>query len=167
MTATALHIQAERGLVDYYQPVAKYCPNSTNTERQGHGVRCVDSPYRGSPDARGSYSGVMCDWDWMVGQIAEMHLSSSRGLGAATWPTPLLGSGRGRAPYRSKAPALRSVHPGRKSANPWASPAYGPEFRPRLSPGWLTYQFAGGPSRRSGNTPGLTEVPGLSASGWN
>ena len=26
ITATALHIQAERGLVDYYSPVAKYWP---------------------------------------------------------------------------------------------------------------------------------------------
>ena len=26
ITATALHIQAERGLVDYYHPVAKYWP---------------------------------------------------------------------------------------------------------------------------------------------
>ena len=35
MTATALHIQAERGLVDYYHPVAKYWPNFSTPLTRG------------------------------------------------------------------------------------------------------------------------------------
>ena len=59
MTATALHIQAERGLVDYYQPVAKYWPEFGKYGKdKGTVFDALDPPHRRSPDAGGSYPGV-------------------------------------------------------------------------------------------------------------
>ena len=59
VTATALHIQAERGLVDYYQPVAKYWPEFGKYGKgQRHGFRRLDPPHRRTPDARGSHPRV-------------------------------------------------------------------------------------------------------------
>ena len=74
MTATALHIQAERGLVDYYQPVAKYWPEfgkygkdkGTVFDALTHRIGVPLMPVGVTPE-------LMCDWDWMVSQIAEMH----------------------------------------------------------------------------------------------
>ena len=74
MTATALHIQAERGLVDYYLPVAKYWPEfgkhgkdkGTVFDALTHRIGVPLMPVGVTPE-------LMCDWDWMVGQIAEMH----------------------------------------------------------------------------------------------
>ena len=74
VTATALHIQAERGLVDYYQPVAKYWPEfGTHGKDKGtvfdaltHRIGVPLMPVGVTPE-------LMCDWDWMVGQIADMH----------------------------------------------------------------------------------------------
>ena len=74
MTATALHIQAERGLVDYYQPVARYWPEfgkhgkdkGTVFDALTHRIGVPLMPVGVTPE-------LMCDWDWMVGQIAEMH----------------------------------------------------------------------------------------------
>ena len=74
VTATALHIQAERGLVDYYQPMAKYWPEfgkhgkdkGTVFDALTHRIGVPLMPVGVTPE-------LMCDWDWMVGQIADMH----------------------------------------------------------------------------------------------
>ena len=74
VTATALHIQAERGLVDYYQPVARYWPEfgkygkdkGTVFDALTHRIGVPLMPVGVTPE-------LMCDWDWMVGQVAEMH----------------------------------------------------------------------------------------------
>ena len=74
VTATALHIQAERGLVDYYQPVAKYWPEfgkhgkdkGTVFDALTHRIGVPLMPVGVTPE-------LMCDWDWMVGQLADMH----------------------------------------------------------------------------------------------
>ena len=74
VTATALHIQVERGLVDYYQPVAKYWPEfgkhgkdrGTVFDALTHRIGVPLMPVGVTPE-------LMCDWDWMVDQIAEMH----------------------------------------------------------------------------------------------
>ena len=74
VTATALHIQAERGLVDYYQPVARYWPEfgkygkdkGTVFDALTHRIGVPLMPVGVTPE-------LMCDWDWMVGQLAEMH----------------------------------------------------------------------------------------------
>ena len=57
VTAVALHIQAERGYVDYYAPVAQYWPEfGAHGKGQGDRVRCPHSPHRSAPDARGGYT---------------------------------------------------------------------------------------------------------------
>ena len=74
VTATALHIQAERGFVDYYQPVAKYWPEfgkhgkdkGTVFDALTHRIGVPLMPIGVTPE-------LMCDWDWMVGQLADMH----------------------------------------------------------------------------------------------
>jgi CubicO group peptidase (beta-lactamase class C family) len=74
VTAVALHIQAERGLVDYYTPVANYWPEfgkhgkdkGTVYDALTHRIGVPLMPVGVSPE-------LMCDWDWMVEQIADMH----------------------------------------------------------------------------------------------
>ena len=69
MTATALHIQADRGLVEYHQPVAKYWPEfgkygkdkGTVFDALTHRIGVPLMPVGVTPE-------LMCDWDWMVGR---------------------------------------------------------------------------------------------------
>jgi CubicO group peptidase (beta-lactamase class C family) len=73
VTAVALHIQAERGLVDYYEPVATYWPEfgahgkdkGTLHDLLTHRIGVPLMPLGTTPE-------LMCDWDWMVKQIAAM-----------------------------------------------------------------------------------------------
>ena len=74
VTAVALHIQAERGLVDYYTPVAQYWPEfgkhgkdkGTVYDALTHRIGVPLMPVGVTPE-------LMCDWDWMVERIADMH----------------------------------------------------------------------------------------------
>ena len=74
VTATALHIQAEKGLVDYHTPVARYWPEfgkhgkdkGTVYDALTHRIGVPLMPVSVTPE-------LMCDWDWMVAQLAEMH----------------------------------------------------------------------------------------------
>ena len=74
VTAVALHIQAERGMVDYYTPIAKYWPEfgkhgkdkGTVYDALTHRLGVPLMPVAVTPE-------LMCDWDWMVGQLAEMR----------------------------------------------------------------------------------------------
>jgi CubicO group peptidase (beta-lactamase class C family) len=73
MVATSVHIQAERGLLDYEAPVAEYWPEFA---QQGKGditvrhVLCHQSGMAAMPPditpAR------INDWDWVTGQLAAM-----------------------------------------------------------------------------------------------
>ena len=73
VTATALHIQAERGLVDYDAPVASYWPDFAQAGKAGVTVRQVLSHVSGvlrmPPDVTPE---LMTNWDWMCARIAEM-----------------------------------------------------------------------------------------------
>ena len=74
VTAVALHIQAERGLVDYYEPVARYWPEfgahgkdkGTLYDALTHRIGVPLMPVGVRPE-------LMCDWDWMVGRLADMR----------------------------------------------------------------------------------------------
>ena len=74
VTAVALHIQAERGLVDYYEPIARYWPEfgahgkdkGTVYDTLTHRIGVPLMPVGVTPE-------LMCDWDWMVQQIADMR----------------------------------------------------------------------------------------------
>ena len=73
VAAVALHIQAERGLVDYEAPIARYWPEfAKNGKETGtvydilvHRVGVPQMPVGVTPE-------LMCDWDWMIGQLEEM-----------------------------------------------------------------------------------------------
>jgi len=73
VTATAAHIQAERGLIDYDAPVARYWPEFGQAGKGEVTVRHVLSHVSGvlrmPPEVTPE---LMCDWDWMVGRIAAM-----------------------------------------------------------------------------------------------
>ena len=74
VTAVALHIQAERGLVDYYTPVASYWPEfGAHGKDKGivydaltHRIGVPLMPLGVTPE-------LTCNWDWMVQQIADMR----------------------------------------------------------------------------------------------
>jgi CubicO group peptidase (beta-lactamase class C family) len=72
LTATALHVQAERGLVDYDAPLARYWPEFTGEGREKVAVRHVlthrSGMLRMPPEVTPEQ---MCDWDWMVAALAR------------------------------------------------------------------------------------------------
>ena len=137
VTATALHIQAERGLVDYYQPVAKYWPEfgkhgkdkGTVFDALTHRIGVPLMPVGVTPE-------LMCDWDWMVGQLADMHPLFEPGTrsGYMAYTFGWVVGESCAAPTRS---TVRWGSSSRmKSASPWVSTLYGPGFLPRWSREW-------------------------------
>src|SRR3989449_5169714 len=84
VTAVALHIQAERGLVDYATPIAHYWPEfgahgkdrATVYDALTHRLGVPIMPLGVTPE-------LMCDWDWMVQRIADMHPLFEPGTKAA------------------------------------------------------------------------------------
>ena len=73
VTATAMHIQVERGLVDYDAPLAHYWPDFAQAGKGDVTVRHVLSHVSGvlrmPPDVTPE---LMTNWDWMCRRIAEM-----------------------------------------------------------------------------------------------
>jgi len=73
VSATAVHIQVERGLIDYDSPVAAYWPEFAQAGKSDVLVRHVLSHVSGvlrmAPDVTPER---MTDWDWMCRRIAEM-----------------------------------------------------------------------------------------------
>jgi CubicO group peptidase (beta-lactamase class C family) len=73
VVATALHIQAERGLIDYDAPVATYWPEYGANGKQATTVRHVLTHRAGVPQMpEGVTPELMCDWSWMTRQLAAM-----------------------------------------------------------------------------------------------
>ena len=74
MAAVALHIQVDRGLVDYEAPVARYWPEFGKHGKEKIAIYDILTHRAGIPQMPvGVTPELMCDWDWMVGQIAEMR----------------------------------------------------------------------------------------------
>lgn len=72
-TALALHIQAERGLVDYEAPLARYWPDYAANGKEAITVRHVLAHRAGVPQMPdGVTPELMADWDWMVRGLAEV-----------------------------------------------------------------------------------------------
>jgi CubicO group peptidase (beta-lactamase class C family) len=72
-TAVALHVLAERGLIDYDAPVAKYWPEFAANGKGATTVRHVLMHRSGIPMMPvGVTPELMCDWDWMVREIANL-----------------------------------------------------------------------------------------------
>lgn len=71
ITATALHLQAERGLVDYDAPVARYWPEYGVNGKERITVRHVLSHRAGVPQMpAGVGPETVVDWDWMTERLA-------------------------------------------------------------------------------------------------
>jgi CubicO group peptidase (beta-lactamase class C family) len=69
-TATALHLQVERGLVDYDLPIARYWPEFGGRGKQRITVRDALCHRAGIPQMpTGVTPELMFDWDWMNHQI--------------------------------------------------------------------------------------------------
>ena len=74
VTATALHIQAERGLVDYATPIAKYWPEFGVHGKERGTVYDALTHRLGLPFMPADVDvQLMCNWAWMTTQLAKMH----------------------------------------------------------------------------------------------
>jgi CubicO group peptidase (beta-lactamase class C family) len=74
VTATALHIQAERGLIDYDKPISHYWPEFAANGKGGATVGDALTHRAGIPlMPAGVTPEQMCNWDWMIGQLAKME----------------------------------------------------------------------------------------------
>jgi CubicO group peptidase (beta-lactamase class C family) len=72
ITATAIHVQAERGLVDYDAPLATYWPEYGTKGKERVTVRHVLTHRAGVPPMPDDVTPEhLCDWDWMVARLAE------------------------------------------------------------------------------------------------
>jgi CubicO group peptidase (beta-lactamase class C family) len=72
ISATALHLQAERGLVDYDAPVARYWPEFGCNGKERLLVSHVLSHQSGIPQMpEGVTPELLGDWEWMTARIAE------------------------------------------------------------------------------------------------
>ena len=73
VAATALHVQADRGLIDYDAPVAQYWPEYAAHGKEKTTVRDVLTHRACVPQMpAGVTPELMCDWDWMIRAIADL-----------------------------------------------------------------------------------------------
>ncbi|QOV33138.1 beta-lactamase family protein [Streptomyces ferrugineus] len=87
VTATAVHLQAERGLLDYDAPVAAYWPEYAANGKEAVTIRHVlthragvpQMPLDITPDRLG-------DWDWIAGRLAEVKPWQAPGTANAYMP---------------------------------------------------------------------------------
>ncbi len=71
--ATALHMQVDRGLLDYDAPVSRYWPEFGVNGKEGTTVRHVVTHRTGVPQMPdGVTIDTMCDWDWMTSRITAL-----------------------------------------------------------------------------------------------
>ena len=74
VTATALHIQAERGLVDYDVSIAEYWPEFARHGKAHATVRHALTHRAGIPQMpEGVTPAMMCDWQGMASAIAALE----------------------------------------------------------------------------------------------
>ena len=74
VAATALHIQVDRGLIDYNAPVAGYWPEYAAKGKESTTVRDVLTHRACVPQMPADVTPErMCDWDWMTRAIAALE----------------------------------------------------------------------------------------------
>jgi CubicO group peptidase (beta-lactamase class C family) len=74
VAAVALHIQADRGLIDYNAPVAKYWPEYAANGKGSTTVRDILTHRACVPQMPADVTPeLMCDWDWMTRAIAALE----------------------------------------------------------------------------------------------
>src|SRR5258708_1529507 len=73
IVATAVHIQAERGLLEYDAPIARYWPEFGGNGKAEISVRHVLTHRAGIPQMPlGTTVERICDWNWMTSSISEL-----------------------------------------------------------------------------------------------
>ena len=73
IVATAVHIQAERGLLEYDAPIARYWPEFGGNGKAEISVRHVLTHRAGIPQMPlGMTVERICDWNWMTSSISEL-----------------------------------------------------------------------------------------------
>jgi CubicO group peptidase (beta-lactamase class C family) len=74
VAATALHVQADRGLIDYNAPVTKYWPEYAAKGKERTTVRDVLTHRACVPQMPADVTPErMCDWEWMTRAIAALE----------------------------------------------------------------------------------------------
>jgi CubicO group peptidase (beta-lactamase class C family) len=74
VAATALHIQAERGYIEYEAPVSRYWPEYGKHGKEKTTVRDVLTHRAGVPQMPASVTAErMCNWQWMTAAIADLE----------------------------------------------------------------------------------------------
>ncbi len=80
ITATLLHLQAERGLIDYDAPIADYWPDFGAKGKGGITVRHALMHRSGLPQMpEGMSPERIIDWDWMTAAIADLEPMAAPG----------------------------------------------------------------------------------------
>ncbi len=73
VAATALHIQASRGLIDYEARVVDYWPEYAANGKEATTVRHILTHRAGVPQMPEAVTPeLMCDWEWMTREIANL-----------------------------------------------------------------------------------------------
>ncbi len=73
VVSATVHLQAERGLIDYDAPIARYWPEWGCNGKEKATVRDALSHSTGVPQMpEGTTPETMCDWDFMVAGIARL-----------------------------------------------------------------------------------------------
>jgi len=73
LAATSLHIQVDRGLLDYDAKVIDYWPEYGANGKEATTVRDVLTHRAGIPQMpEGVTPETMCDWEWMTSRIAQL-----------------------------------------------------------------------------------------------
>jgi CubicO group peptidase (beta-lactamase class C family) len=73
VAATALHVQADRGFIDYNAPVAHYWPEYGAHGKERTTVRDVLTHRACVPQMPANVTPeLMCDWEWMIREIADL-----------------------------------------------------------------------------------------------
>jgi CubicO group peptidase (beta-lactamase class C family) len=73
LTSLSIHLQAERGLVDYGAPIAEYWPEYAKNGKQAIKVAHVLSHEAGVPMMpQGTTPEHQADWNWVVERLAEL-----------------------------------------------------------------------------------------------
>jgi CubicO group peptidase (beta-lactamase class C family) len=74
VTATALHMQVDRGFIEYDSPIVSYWPEYAAHGKAKTTVRDALTHRAGIPQMpAGVTPELMCDWDWMVRGIAALQ----------------------------------------------------------------------------------------------
>lgn len=84
VTALAVHLQAERGLIDVTKPIASYRPEFKANGKEGITVEMELSHRSGIPQMpEGVMSERFADWEWMVKRVAQLKPTLAPGTANA------------------------------------------------------------------------------------